>query len=136
MEKETFTLLSRYQYTSEALIYKGKLESEGIQVFIRDNNTIDSDPLVSNAIGGVKLFVYTDDFEKANMILSNISNVSLDENNKPIVCPNCGEQKIDMMTSIKDWKSLFSFVFSLLFVLLPLHAKHKYRCDNCKFEFN
>lgn len=43
MEKETFTLLSRYQYTSEALIYKGKLESEGIQVFIRDNNTIDSD---------------------------------------------------------------------------------------------
>ncbi len=136
MMKETFTLIGRYQYTSEALIYKGKLESEGIAVFIRDNNTIDSDPLVSNAIGGVKLFVYTNDFNKAQAVLQTISNYSLDDNNKLIKCPKCGEEQIDMVTSINDLKSFIAFLFSILVVLIPFYSKHKYKCQKCKHEFN
>lgn len=135
MGKETFKLIGRFQYSSEAMIYCGKLESEGIDVFIRDNNTIDSDPLLSNAVGGVKLYVYSEDFDKATTVLSTISEFSLDENDNLMVCPKCGEKNIEMMTSIKDWKSLFSFIFSFLFVLLPFYTKYKYRCNNCNYEF-
>ena len=42
MEEEKFTFLRRFQYSSEAVIYQGKLESEGIEVFLRDQNLINS----------------------------------------------------------------------------------------------
>ena len=54
-EKPLFRKIASFQYSSEAIIYKGRLESEGIAVFMRDNFTIDTDPLVSNAVGGVKI---------------------------------------------------------------------------------
>jgi DNA-directed RNA polymerase subunit RPC12/RpoP len=132
----TFKLIGQFQYSSEALIYKGKLESEGIEVFIRDNNTVDSNPLYSNAVGGVKLFVATDDFEKAKTILSNVSEFSLDDNNQLVKCPKCSAEQTDMVTSINDFKSLISFIISCLIVLIPFHTKHKYKCSSCKYEFN
>ncbi|MEN9907712.1 MAG: hypothetical protein RLZZ540_853 [Bacteroidota bacterium] len=135
MEESFFTLIGRYQYTSEALIYKGKLESEGIVVFIRDNAVIDANPLYSNAVGGVKLYVENKDLVSAQEILSQISKVSLDDNNQSIKCPNCKAEQVGMFTSIKDFKSLISFTFSTLLLGIPFRTKHKYRCDKCKFEF-
>jgi DNA-directed RNA polymerase subunit RPC12/RpoP len=133
---DTFVLLESFQYSSEALIYKGKLESEGIEVFMRDSNIVDSNPHYSNAVGGVKLFVRSEDVDKAKAILSQVSKFSLDENNQFIKCPKCNAEQVDMMTSINDVKSLLSFVFSLLFVLMPFHVRYKYKCSNCKHEFN
>ena len=72
MEEEQFHLLRRFQYSSEAIIYQGKLESQGIEVFLRDNHTIDTNPLYSNAVGGVKLYVRSEDVERANQILEEI----------------------------------------------------------------
>jgi hypothetical protein len=134
--EETFILIGRYQYTSEALIYKSKLESEGIEVFIADNNTIDANPLYSNAVGGVKLFVNFENEKKAKFILSQISDFSLDDNNKLMKCPKCNQEQIEMVTSIKDFKSLLAFLFSILIVLIPFYSRYKYKCQSCKFEFN
>ncbi len=136
MKREKFQLLRRFQYSSEAMIYSGKLESQGIEVFLRDSNTIDSNPLYSNAVGGVKLFVKTENYEKANAILSEISNYSFEDNNELIKCPKCGEEQINMVTSIKNWRSLLSFAFSVLVILIPFHSKYLYKCKNCKTEFN
>ena len=133
---ENFKLVRSYQYSSEAQIFCGKLESEGVEVYLRDINTVDSNPIWSNAVGGVKLFVKSEDLEKANRILSDISQFSVNEHNELIKCPNCGAEEIEMVTSIKDTKSLLAFVFSLLFVLMPFYSKHRYKCNKCKFEFN
>ncbi|WP_264520217.1 DUF2007 domain-containing protein [Flavobacterium sp. N1994] len=134
MEEETFTLLRRFQYSSEAIIYQGKLESQGIEVFLRDNNIVDSNPLYSNAVGGVKLFVKTEDFDRANEVLGEVSLYSVDDDNQPIKCPKCGAEQIDMETSIKDWKTLWNVIW-LGFLALSFE-KHKYKCQNCKFEFD
>jgi hypothetical protein len=134
--EDIFELIGSYQYTSEAIIYKGKLESEGIVVFMRDNNTVDANPLYSNAIGGVKLFVSRDDYLTAKDIISQVSQYSLDDNNKLLKCPNCGAEQIDMVTSIKDFKSLSIYIFSLFLGSLPFYSKHKYKCNMCNFEFN
>lgn len=82
MEEEKFTLLRRFQYSSEASIYKGKLESQGVEVFMRDQNLIDS-TMYSNLFGGVKMFVKTEDFERANEILNDINLFSVDDENQP-----------------------------------------------------
>lgn len=135
--EDIFELVGSYQYSSEAIILKGKLETEGIEVFIRDNNTVDANPLYSNAIGGVKLFVNRSDCLKAKDIISQVSQYSLDDNNKLLKCPNCEAEQIDFVTSIKDFKSLFAFIFSTLFLgTLPFYSKHKYKCNKCNFEFN
>ena len=135
MEETTFQKIATFQYSSEAIIFKGKLESEGIEVFMRDNNTVDSNPLYSNAVGGVKLFVKNDDFDKATDIFSNISQYSLDDNEKLIKCPKCGAEQIDLVTSIKDLRSFLVFLFSFFLIAMPFYSKYKYKCDNCKFEF-
>ena len=135
--EDIFKIIGTYQYSSEAIIYKGKLESEGITVFIRDNYTVDSNPLYSNAVGGVKLFVSQKDYLKAQDIISQVSKYSLDDENKLLKCPNCHAEQIDMVTSVKDLKSFFAFIFStLLLGTLPFYSKHKYKCNKCNFEFN
>ena len=78
MEEEKFKLLRRFQYSSEAIIYKGKLESEGIEVFLRDQNLIDS-TMYSNLFGGIKMYVKREDFQRANEILKDVNLFSVDD---------------------------------------------------------
>lgn len=134
MEEEKFTLLRRFQYSSEAIIFQGKLESLGIEVYLRDKNIIDSNPLYSNAVGGVKLFVKTEDFEKANEILGEISLYSVDDDNQPLKCPECGAEQVEMETSIDGIKSFLQVI--ILGVLAQLFSKYRFKCQNCKYEFD
>jgi len=103
---DTFKTIARFQYSTEAQIIKGRLEADGIQVFLFDNLTIDTDPLVSNAIK----------------------------------CPNCKSDKIELYSTINDAKALFAFVFAFITNIitstLPIYTKHKYRCEDCKTEFD
>ncbi len=133
---DTFKTIARFQYSSEAQIIKGRLEADGIQVFLSDELTIDTDPLVSNAIGGVKLKVLSTDALKAQHILETIKKYSVDDEGNVINCPNCKSEKIELFSTIKDVKSLFWFIFGVLFSSLPFYTRHKYRCEDCNTEFD
>ena len=136
----TFKTIARFQYSAEAQIIKGRLEAEGIQVFLTDNITIDTDPLVSNAIGGVKLKVLQHQVSEAEAILKSIKKYSINDEGNAINCPNCNGEKIELFSTIKDLKSFFAFIFAFITTLfvstLPIYSKHKYRCEDCKTEFN
>ena len=56
----------------ELWIIRGRLESEGIQCFIKDELTVQSYNFYSNAVGGVKLQVLEKDAEKAVQILTEL----------------------------------------------------------------
>ena len=135
MTNETFTTVGVFQYVSEAQIIKGRLESEGIKVFLSDNLTIDTDPLVSRAIGGIKLKVLSYQATEAKQILNSIKKYSVGIEGHP-VCPNCKSIHIELFSTITDLRSLFSFIFGVLFASLPFHTKHKYRCEMCDTEFD
>jgi DNA-directed RNA polymerase subunit RPC12/RpoP len=136
----TFKTIARYQYSAEAQIIKGRLESEGIQVFLSDNLTIDTDPLVSNAIGGVKLKVLSHQAQEAENILKSINKYSTNDEGNPINCPNCNSEKIELFSTVKDLKSLlaliFAFITNIFVSTLPFYSRHKYRCEDCKTEFD
>lgn len=134
--KNTFKTLTRFQYSSEAQIVKGRLEADGIQVFLMDDITIDTDPLVSNAIGGVKMKVYSNQYYDAKAILNSISNYSLDEEGQAVICPNCHGNHVELFSTIKDLKSLLAFLGGFLFGIFPVYTKYNYRCEDCKTEFN
>jgi len=136
MEETKFKEIANYQYSSEALIFKGKLESEGIEVYLKDNHIIDANPLYSTAVGGVKLLVSEQDYAKAKEILTQVSEYSLNDQNELMKCPKCGTPQINMVTSIKSFKSLFVYVISILIGFIPFYSKHKYKCNSCNFEFD
>ncbi|MEP0263128.1 DUF2007 domain-containing protein [Dokdonia sp.] len=133
--KESFKTVATFQYSSEAQIIKGRLEADGIEVFIVDNYTIDTDPLVSNAIGGVKLKVHAENEVMAKEILASIAAYSMDDEGEPMVCPNCQSTKIHFMTHVTDFKSLASFIVSFIFGVLPFYTKYDHRCEDCKHKF-
>ncbi|MFC7356394.1 DUF2007 domain-containing protein [Jejudonia soesokkakensis] len=133
----TFITVATFTYSSEAKIIRGLLESEGIRTYLSDEHTIDTDPLVSNAIGGVKLNVARKDIDNATHILNSISEYSITDEGEKISCPNCMSSKIHLISHIQDFKSLVAFLFSgLLFGLLPFYTRYDYRCDECKIKFN
>lgn len=134
MEEEKFALLRRFQYSSEAIIYQGKLESEGIEVYLRDNNIVDSNPLYSNAVGGVKMFVKTEDFDKANEVLGDVSLYAVDDDNQPLKCPECGAEQVEMEISIDGIKSFFKVV--ILGPFAQFFSKYNFKCQKCKYEFD
>ncbi|MEM8764503.1 MAG: DUF2007 domain-containing protein [Bacteroidota bacterium] len=120
MKQEFFTL-GTFEFPADVQIIKGKLESEGIPVFLRDETTINSDPLISAAIGGVKLQVYSVDKERAKLIFDEVRSYATDENGQLIVCPNCGAKKSEIYYSRN----------SIFYKLFPFFEPLKYRCLEC-----
>ncbi|WP_375237807.1 DUF2007 domain-containing protein [Aurantibacter sp.] len=132
----TFTTIARFNYSSEAQIIKGRLEADGIAVFLSDEFTIDTDPLVSQAIGGVKIKVPQEQAEKAKSILESISKYSLTNEGKTINCPNCNNESVQLFSTINSIKSLLAFLTSIFLRLLPFYTKYEYKCEACNTNFN
>lgn len=133
--KNTFSTIAHFNYSSEAEIIKGRLETEGVKVFLKDNITIDTDPLVSNAIGGIKLNVLAEDEAKAKEILNSIIKYSVDEDGNLVTCPSCHGKHVSLYSTISDFKSFFSFLIGFISGTLPLTARYKYLCDDCETSF-
>ena len=119
--KQEFFILGAFEYAADVQVIKAKLESEGIPVFLRDENILNTDPLISSAIGGVKLSVYSRDKERALEIYNEIRAYALDESGQPITCPNCKARRSEVYFSRK----------SLLHKLFPFLEERKYKCTKC-----
>ena len=135
MSDPIFKKVAVFQYPSEAHIFEGKLEAHGIEVFMRDHNTINSDPMISNAVGGVKLFVKNEDYDRATALLGEISRYSVDGSGKAVICPNCGSDKVEVVSSIKGESTTFKFILTTLLGMFPLSVKYPYKCSDCGHEF-
>ncbi|NLA63442.1 MAG: DUF2007 domain-containing protein [Bacteroidales bacterium] len=71
-----------FSLSHDAHFAKGKLQSEGIKVFIKDELTAHVKPLYSSAIGDIKLQVRSTDVDTANRILVD-SGYIREHTNKP-----------------------------------------------------
>lgn len=136
MNNANLITVAVFQYSSEAQIIKGRLESDGIEVFLSDNLTIDVDPLVSNAIGGIKLNVRSSQANDAKNILDTLKPYAVDDEGNALSCPSCNSGRVELFSTIKDLKSFFCFIFGFLFSTLPFYTKYKYRCEQCQTEFD
>jgi len=120
MEKDYY-ILGAFEYLADLQVLKGKLESEGIKVFLKDENIINSDPLISSAIGGIKMQVLKKDKERALEIYNEFRNYAIDDDGNPISCPNCKAQKSEAYYSRKG----------IFYKLFPFFEKRQYRCTQC-----
>ncbi len=84
---DKFYTLGAFEFPADVQVIKGRLESEGIYVYLRDENFLNMDPLASQAIGGVKLQVYTKDKEKAIAIYDEFRRYAIDDEGNPCYLP-------------------------------------------------
>ncbi len=64
-----FVLLQTFSYLPDAHILKGALAAEGIESVILGENSIDLIPVNNSLLGGVRLMVHHDNYEKAKQIM-------------------------------------------------------------------
>jgi hypothetical protein len=82
MPTDNFITVLTFTYPSEALIVRGRLESEGITCFVQDELTTQVAPFYSNALGGVKVQVMESDLQRAVKILKEAGYIT-DEDLQP-----------------------------------------------------
>lgn len=123
---DNHVILTVFEYSTEAQVIKSKLDSENIRTMLMDEKTIDSDPLLSQAIGGVKLLVHKDDLEKALVIYNEIRKYEKDENGVSYQCGKCKSSRI--LVAPPQRKSFF-------FMLFPFFESRKLICNDCKTIF-
>lgn len=117
-----YTLLETFQYSTEAQFIKAKLDAEGMVTMLVDEKTIDSDPLISNAIGGVKLLVLNDCLEDAIEIYNAVRTYVKDADGNPIYCHKCQSPRILIAPlQRKNW----------FYMLFPFFEKKRLICNNC-----
>ncbi|MEY8759874.1 putative signal transducing protein [Chryseobacterium tongliaoense] len=121
-----------YETALEANRDKQILAESDIQSFIANEQLIQSDWLLSQAVGGIQLQVFEEDVEKAQQVLQDYQDnekYSLEvehtiENPKfDFVCPKCGSNHI-----YRDDSATSFFGVSLL-------TSHKFVCYYCENEF-
>jgi hypothetical protein len=128
--------IKTFSYDHETLIYEPKFQSEGIPYFLKDQKTVAIDPLVSNAIGGIKLQVAAEDEERARALVAEIeANNSYTELGAVITvdgqqyektldeCPNCESEEVYLYK-----QSVLEGLFR------PFQKRSRY-CNSCSHKW-
>lgn len=113
-----FKTLHTVNYPSEAHVMKMQLEAEGVDVFLKDEFMAQVTG-VPQEVGGVKVQVKEEDFDKAGNLLIKLGYVDLDAKNNSLL------DSIDSFTQqipiIKNWDfivRLLIFVASVILIFL------------------
>jgi predicted RNA-binding Zn-ribbon protein involved in translation (DUF1610 family) len=121
-----------YETALEANRDKQILAENGINSHIANEQLIQSDWLLSQAVGGIQLQVFEDDFEKAEKILADFKENekfslevehTIEDPKFDFVCPKCGSNHI-----YRDDSATSFFGISLI-------SSHKFVCYYCENEF-
>lgn len=121
----------------DAHVLKSKLESEGIQSVLFDENMVSLNPLFNITVGGIKLKISDTDLEQAQELLHTLNKTPhTDENDQEIKCPKCDSKELYTgFKSMKGIKGIFSAFVSFLLAVFPIYYKTVYKCKNCGEEF-
>lgn len=111
----------------EANLVLGMLQENGINCHLKDENTITIDPLLSPAIGGMKLMVYESQAERAKEILTEAEK----EYVSTIPCTKCGEKKIVVKEFVDKPKNFLAALKSQLLIGQTTPVIKYYCCENC-----
>lgn len=135
--KDELVTVTTYGTSIEAHMAKNKLESEGILVFLFDENMVSLNPLYSLSVGGIKLKTLASDAQKALTVLQEVNDLPYTtEQNVEIACPRCGSTNLSYAYETENKvKSFFGFFLALITFSLPLMAKDQYQCRNCDLVF-
>lgn len=107
-----------------------RLEDEGIRAYLQDEYTVTIDPILSNAIGGIKLMIYGEQLERAMELINRFEQ----EYKQAVICPQCGSTNIHFITQPGNITNWFTALTTWLFGNYALSFKKVYKCSECGYE--
>ena len=125
---ETVILKTFNNYFS-ANITLTRLQDLGINCYLKDEYTVTIDPILSNAIGGIKLAVDVNDEAIATKMLAQFE----EEYMRSAVCPKCGKNEIELVAK-PGVTNFLTAIFTWLFASYAVAAESIYQCQNCNYE--
>jgi predicted RNA-binding Zn-ribbon protein involved in translation (DUF1610 family) len=110
-----------------ANIVLNRLKDEGFTCYLKDENTVTIDPLLSPAIGGMKLMVLEHEVGRAISLLDQVEAEYL----ATVPCPTCGQQALQQLKKTSQPKNIISAIFTQLVTGSSSQETRMYRCSNC-----
>ncbi len=127
---ELVTIRTFNNYFS-ANILLTKLRDAGIQCYLKDEYTVTIDPLLTNAVGGIKLVINKEDSDEVFALLLQFD----DEYRRNAVCPKCGCHSIDLVPK-RTAANMITAIISWLFSDYAVSVENVYKCSSCGYESN
>lgn len=106
-----------------------RLQSDGIECYLKDEHTVTIDPILSNAIDGIKLVVKKED-ETAVIKLLDAYHL---EYMLSATCPKCGSNSFTQVTK-KEPGNYVTAILTWLFSNYAVALHYVYQCGNCGYE--
>ncbi len=126
MEMITIKTFDNY-FTANIIL--GRLRDAGIHCYLKDEYTVTIDPILSNAIGGIKLIVNETDENTAVKLLNQFEADFL----KTVQCHNCGGNNI-LLISKPGAGNFITAILTWLFSSYAIAPDKIYQCQDCLFE--
>jgi predicted RNA-binding Zn-ribbon protein involved in translation (DUF1610 family) len=124
-----FVTIRTFQNYFTAHILLARFRDSGIECFLKDEFLVTVDPILSNAVGGIKLVVKKEDEEEANLLL-----LQFDESyRQSAVCPKCGSKTIELIPK-KTTANMATAILTWIFGSYAISVKNVYHCTSCGYE--
>ncbi len=107
------------------------LGDKGVTCYLKDEYTVTIDPLLTNAIGGIKLVTNSKDQYEARSLLREYDEAY----RKNAECPVCGSNDI-VLVAKQNAVNLLTAIFSWLLTSYPFSSSNVYQCSSCGYEIN
>lgn len=127
-----FVLLNTYPNYIDAHIAMGVLEERGINCWLKDENTVTIDPILTNAVGGIKLMVEKQSAQQAFEILQGLRQ----EHKASLSCPKCGSHNIEFVSTPRKASNWLSALIGLFITNYAMPVDKVYHCFDCRHEFD
>lgn len=132
MNAVAFTTIFSSDSYIEANLYANRLKSEGINAFLKDEFTVTIDPILSNAVGGIKVVVPEGEADAAGFLIRSWK----EEAAHAALCPVCGKGELLLVSSGKRPLNFLAGIFGTLLGNYALSVEKKYTCFVCGSEFD
>lgn len=124
-----FITIRTFQNYFSAHILLTRMRDSGIDCFLKDEFTVTVDPILSNAVGGIKLVVRKEDEEEANLLLHDLDEAY----RQSAICPKCGSKTIELVPK-KTTANIATAILTWLFGSYAISVKNVYQCSSCGYE--
>ena len=127
----TFVPLRTFDNYIEANIVLSMLVASGINAHLKDEHTVTIDPLLSPALGGMKLMVHFAQVERAWELLEDAEHQYL----QSIPCPVCKTHALKAISVTKKYQCRLSAIINMLLCGESVEIIKMYQCTSCGYDF-
>jgi hypothetical protein len=122
-----------YTFTNyiDANLFLIHLQEEGINCWLKDEHTVTIDPIISNAIGGIKLMVHESQNERAAALLRTM----LNKEKLQTPCVKCGSHNVEYIISNHKPANWLSAIVTFILGDFAMAPHKVYHCFNCGTDF-